>query len=120
MTDAITDFANLLLIVGLAVYGLTLFADYSARGRWARNVTSLLASIGILLLALALALTPANAAILLRVSHSQASRILLGASSFLLLASIGAFGYITYARPFRLKHEKKIDRDLNRDLPRIP
>jgi len=120
LTDAIADFANLLLIVGLAVYGLALFADYSARGRWARNVTSLLASLGILILALALVLTPANAALLLRVSHSEASKVLLGLSSFMLLLSIGAFGLITYSRPFRLRHEKKIDRDLNRDLPRIP
>lgn len=120
MTNAITDFANLLLISGLAIYGLALFADYSARGRWARNMTSLLASMGILILALALALTPGNAAILLRISHSEASKILLGVSSFLLLSSIGAFGYITHSRPFRLKHEKKIERDLNRDFPRFP
>jgi hypothetical protein len=120
LTDAITDFANLLLIAGLAFYGLTLFADYSARGRWARNVTSLLASLGILNLALALILTPANASLLLRVSRSEASKVLLGLSSFMLLLSIGAFGLITYSRPFRLRHEKKIDRDLNRDLPKIP
>ncbi len=120
MTDAITDFVNLLLIAGLAIYGLTLFADYSARGRWARNLTSLLASMGILILALALALTPGNAAILLRLSHSEASKVLLGVSSFLLLLSIGAFGLITYSRPFRLRHEKRIERDLNRSFPRIP
>jgi hypothetical protein len=109
-----------LLIAGLVIYGFTLFADYSARGRWAKNVTSLLASLGILTLALALAITPANAAILIRISETAASKVLLGLSSFLLLLSIGAFGVITYSRPFRLKHEKKIDRELNRDLPKIP
>jgi hypothetical protein len=120
LSDTITDSANFLLIAGLVVYGLVLFADYSARGRWAKNVTSLLASLGILTLALALAMTPANAAILNRVSQTKASKVLLGFSSFLLLMSIGAFGLITYSRPFRLRHEKKIDRELNRDLPKIP
>lgn len=120
MTDAVTDFANLLLIAGLLVYGLMLFADYSARGRWAKNSTSLLASLGIFTLTMALTLTPRNALILLRLSHSDVSKVLLGMSSFLLLLSIGAFGLITYSRPFRLRHEKKIDRDLNRDFPKIP
>ena len=120
MTDTITDSANFLLIAGLVIYGFILFADYSARGRWAKNVTSLLASLGIFTLALALAMTPANAAILNRVSQTKASKVLLGFSSFLLLLSIGAFGMITYSRPFRLRHEKKIDRELNRDLPKIP
>jgi magnesium-transporting ATPase (P-type) len=120
LTDTITASANFLLIAGLVVYGLTLFADYSARGRWAKNVTSLLASLGILTLAMALAMTPANAAILNRMSQTIASKVLLGLSSFLLLMAIGAFGAITYSRPFRLRHEKKIDRDLNRDLPKIP
>lgn len=120
MTDTITDTANFLLIAGLVIYGFTLFADYSARGRWAKNVTSLLASLGVLTLALALAMTPANAAILNRVSQTKASKVLLGLSSFLLLLSMGAFGLITYSRPFRLRHEKKIDLELNRDLPKIP
>ena len=120
LTDIITDSANFLLIAGLVIYGFTLFADYSARGRWAKNVTSLLASLGILTLAAALAMTPANAAILNRMSQTKASKVLLGMSSFLLLLSMGAFGLITYSRPFRLRHEKKIDRELNRDLPKIP
>ncbi len=51
MSATITDTANFLLIAGLVIYGFTLFADYSARGRWAKNVTSLLASLGILTLA---------------------------------------------------------------------
>ena len=119
MNLAIADFANLLLIFGLVVYGFTLFADYSARGRWAKNVTSLLAALGMFALALALALTPENAATALRIAQSQVSKVLLGLSSFLLLLSIGAFGLITYTRPLRLRHEKKIGRDLNRDLPGI-
>lgn len=120
MTDTVTGPANLLLIVGLVFYGFVLFADYYARGRWAKNVTSLLASLGILTLALALAITPGNMAILVRISQTDASKVLLGLSSFLLLMAMGAFGLITYSRPFRLRHEKNIDRELNRDLPKIP
>lgn len=120
MNITVAAAANFLLIAGLVVYGFTLFADYSARGRWAKNITSLLASLGILTLAMALILTPENAVVLLLISRTLASRVLLGVSSFLLLLSIGAFGLITYSRPFRLRHEKSINRDLNRDLPKIP
>jgi hypothetical protein len=38
----------------------------------------------------------------------------------LLLAAIASFGIITYMRPLRLWHERKIERDLNSELPRIP
>jgi hypothetical protein len=121
LNNTVAAAANLLLIVGLVVYGMTLFADYSARGRWAKNVTSLLAALGILTLALALALTPENGALLASISRSHAaSRFLLGISSLLLLLAIGAFGLITYSKPFRLRHEKTIRSDLNRDLPKIP
>jgi hypothetical protein len=117
---SVTEYANLLLMAGLVIYGFMLFSDYASRGRWAKNVTSLLASLGILTLAAALALTPANAEVLVRLSRTEASKVLLGFSSFLLLLAIGAFGVITYSRPFRLRHEKKIDDELTRDLPKIP
>ena len=120
MNNTVADSANLLLISGLVVYGLTLFADYSARGRWAKNVTSLLAALGIFTLALALVLTPENTAILIRIAQTPVSRVLLGVSSLLLLMAIVAFGLITYSRPLRLRHERKIDRDLNRELPKLP
>lgn len=115
----IADAANFLLLAGLVVYGLTLFADYSARGRWAKNSTSLMAALGMLTLAAALAITPANAMLLLRLSHTDAAKVLLGLSSFLLLMAIGIFGLITYLRPFRLRHEKRIKRELNGELPKI-
>jgi hypothetical protein len=120
LNNTVADSANLLLISGLVVYGLTLFADYSARGRWAKNVTSLLAALGIFTLALALVLTPENTAILIRIAQTPVSRVLLGVSSLLLLMAIVAFGLITYSRPLRLRHERKIDRDLNRELPKLP
>jgi len=116
----VRESANLTLMIGLVIYGMTLFADYQSRGRWAKNVTSLLASLGILSLALALAFTPGNIAILTRIARTKASTVLLGMSCFLLQLSIGAFGLIAYSKPFRLRHEKKINRELNRDLPKIP
>src|SRR5271166_4621065 len=110
MSRLITDAANLLLLIGLAVCGLMLFADYSARGRWARNATSLLAALGMISLALALALTPEDAELLGRLARSGLSRLLLGVSSLLLLMAMGTFGLITYMRPLRLRHEKRIGR----------
>jgi hypothetical protein len=112
--------ANFLLIAGLVVYGFMLFAEYHAKGRWAKNVTALLAGIGMLVLALALVLTPSNAGVIVRVAETGAARVLVWMSTALLLAAIAAFGIITYSRPLRLWHERKIERDLHRELPKIP
>ena len=38
----------------------------------------------------------------------------------LLLAAIAAFGIINYSRPRRLWHERRIERDLQRDRTNIP
>jgi hypothetical protein len=112
--------ANFLIIGGLILYGFTLFAEYHARGRWAKNVTGLLAGLGMLALAFALILTPTNIAVLARIAQTGASSVFVGISTALLLAAIAAFGVITWAKPLRLWHERKIERDLNRELPKIP
>jgi hypothetical protein len=113
--------ASFLLIAGLLLYGFTLFAEYYAKGRWAKNVTGLLAGMGMLALAVALILVPRNADELARIAHeSDASTMFLAISSGLLLAAIAAFGVITYTKPLRLWHERKIESDLNRGLPKIP
>ena len=112
--------ANFLLIVALITYGFRLFAEYHAKGRWAKNITGLLAGAGLMTLALGLLLTPANAEILARIADTKAATILLWLSNVLLLAAIAAFGIITYAKPLRLWHERKIERDLHRELPKIP
>ena len=113
--------ASFLLIAGLIFYGFTLFAEYYAKGRWAKNVTGLLAGMGMLSLAAALILVPQNANELSRIAReTQASNAFLGISSGLLLAAITAFGIITYTKPLRLWHERKIENDLNRGLPKIP
>ena len=113
--------ASFLLILGLIFYGFTLFAEYYAKGRWAKNVTGLLAGMGMLALAAALILVPQNADELSRVARSsQASAVFLAISSGLLLAAIAAFGIIAYTKPLRLWHERKIEHDLHRGLPKIP
>src|SRR5687767_1082013 len=112
--------ANFLAIGALILYGLRLFAEYHARGRWAKNVTSLLSGLGMIVLAGALMLTPRNTEVLVRIASTKASVVFLGISSGLLLAAIAAFGIITYAKPLRLWHERKIERNLKGDLPKIP
>jgi hypothetical protein len=111
---------NIILVSGLVVYGFTLFAEYFAKGKWAKNVTGLLAGLGMLTLALALIVTPRNAEVISLIARTGLSDALLWLSTALLLAAIAAFGIITYMRPLRLWHERKIERDLSRELPRIP
>lgn len=117
---SITVIANFVLIAGLVLYGFTLFAEYYAKGRWAKNITGLLAGMGMLALAFALLITPQNAAVILRIAQTGFSSVFLWISSGLLLAAIAAFGIITYSKPLRLWHERRIESDLNRGLPKIP
>ena len=112
--------ANFVVIAGLISYGFTLFAEYHATGRWAKNVTGLLAGIGMLALAASMLLTPRNAMVILQVAQTAASKVFLVISSGLLLAAIAAFGIINYSKPLRLWHERRIERDLRRELPKIP
>lgn len=111
---------NFLLIGGLVVYGFRLVAEYHARGRWAKNATSLLGGLGMLSLALALMLTPRNAEVIARIAQTGAAKVLLRGSNGLLFAAIAALGIITYSKPLRLLYERKIERDLHSELPKIP
>jgi len=111
--------AAFLVIAGLISRGFALFAEYHATGRWAKNATGLLAGIGMLSLAVAMLLTPRNALVLLQVAQTGASRVFLVLSSGLLLAAIAAFGIINYSKPLRLWHERRIERELRRELPKI-
>jgi predicted ferric reductase len=120
LKDWIAIVANFVIIAGLISYGFTLFAEYHAKGKWAKNVTGLLAGIGMLSLALSMLLTPRNVLVILQVARTGASRFFLVISSALLLAAIAAFGIINYSRPLRLWHERRIERDLRRELPKIP
>jgi uncharacterized membrane protein YidH (DUF202 family) len=116
----ISILANFLLIAGLVFFGFSFFAQYHATGKRAKNITSLLAGMGMLTLAFALILTPQNAEVIAGIAQTHASNVFLGLSSGLLLAAIAAFGIITYWRPLRLRHERKLERDLSSELPKIP
>lgn len=120
LSYSITVIGNFLLIGGLILYGFTLFAEYHATGKWAKNITGLLAGLGMLTLAFALIITPKNAEVIQRIAATKAATFFLGVSSALMLAAIGAFGIITYAKPFRLRHQRKIERTRNRELPKVP
>lgn len=111
--------ANFVVIAGLISYGFKFFAEYHSTGRWAKNVTSLLAGMGMLALATSMLLTPRNALVILQVAQTGAARVFLIISSLLLMAAIAAFGIINYSRPLRLWHERRIKRDLRRELPKI-
>lgn len=111
--------AAFLVIAGLISRGFALFAEYHATGRWAKNATGLLAGTGMLALAVAMLLTPRNALVILQVAQTGASRVFLVISSGLLLAAIAAFGIINYSKPLRLWHERRIERALRRELPKI-
>ncbi len=112
--------ANFLVIAGLIAHGFTRFAEYHATGRWAKNATGLLAGIGMLALAVSMLLTPRNALVILQVAQTGASRVFLVLSSGMLLAAIVVFGVINYSKPLRLWHERRIERALRRELPKIP
>ena len=112
--------ANFLVIAGLIWGGLALFAEYQARGRWAKNVTGLLGGLGMLVLAAALSLTPQNAQVLVRIAQTRIALVLVWTSTGLLLAAVAAFGILTYSKPLRLLYERRIAREQNRDLPRVP
>ena len=119
IAGAISIVANFLLIGGLIFYGFVFFAQYHSTGKWAKNITSLLAGVGMLTLAFALTITPRNVDVLAHIAATKASVVFLVVSSVLLLAAIAAFGIITYWRPRRLWHERKLERDLSRGLPNI-
>jgi hypothetical protein len=120
LTSLVSVAGNFLLIAALVWYGFTLFAEYHATGKWAKNITGLLGGIGMFVLAFALLITPANAEVITAVAATKANTFFLVLSSLLLLAAIAAYGIITYSKPFRLWHEQRIERDLSRDLPKIP
>lgn len=120
LSSLISLVGNFIFIVGLVIYGFTLFAGYHATGKWAKNITELLGGLGMLTLAFALVITPANVQFLMRLAETKLSIVCLWISSFLLLAAMASYGIITYSKPFRLWHERRIRRDLNRDLPKIP
>jgi hypothetical protein len=117
---AIAILCNFLLVAGLLVVGFRLFAQYHARGRWAKNITSLLAGFGMMTLAVAILITPRNAQVIALIAQTKAYLVFLIISNALLLAAMAAFGIITYWKPLRLWRERKIESDLRSELPKVP
>ncbi len=120
LRDAIGILANFVVLAGLVVTGFRLFAQYHARGKWAKNITALLAGTGLLVLAFALLITPRNADVITRISQTKAHLIFLIASNALLLGAIIAYGLITYWKPLRLIYEQRIEKDMRSELPKLP
>jgi len=58
--------SNFFVILGLISYRFILFADYHATGRWATNVSRLLAGIGMFCFVLSMLLTSRNVLVVLR------------------------------------------------------
>src|SRR3954463_9717232 len=94
---------NFAAMSALIVVAFRLFGRYHSSGKWAKNITGLLAGIGMLLLALGLLITPRNAEVITAIAETRAYLIFLIASNVLLLGAIAAYGVITYWRPLRLR-----------------
>ena len=112
--------ANFAVMTALIVIAFRLFGRYHSSGKWAKNMTGLLAGIGMLLLALGLLITPRNAEILAAIAETRAYLFFLIASNAFLLSAIGAYGVITYWKPLRLRRESDIEKGLRDELPKIP
>lgn len=117
---AIALIGNFVVVAGLITVGFRLFAQYHSSGKWAKNITGLLAGMGLLVLALGLLITPRNAQAVLVISRTNAHIVFLVGSSALLVAAIAAYGLITYWKPLRLQLQQKLEKDLTSELPRIP
>ena len=112
--------ANFAVMTALIVMAFRLFGRYLSSGKWGKNMTGLLAGIGMLLLALGLLITPRNAEILAAVAETRAYLFFLIGSNAFLLSAIAAYGVITYWRPLRLRRESDIEKGLRDELPKIP
>jgi hypothetical protein len=112
--------ANFAVMTALIVIAFRLFGRYHSSGKWAKNMTGLLAGIGMLLLALGLLITPRNAEILAAIAETRAYLFFLIASNAFLLSAIAAYGVITYWKPLRLRRESDIEKGLRDELPKVP
>jgi hypothetical protein len=112
--------ANFAVMTALIVIAFRLFGRYHSSGKWAKNMTGLLAGIGMLLLALGLLITPRNAEILAAVAETRAYLFFLIGSNAFLLSAIAAYGVITYWKPLRLRRESDIEKGLRDELPKVP
>ena len=111
---------NFAVMAALIVLAFRLFGRYHSSGKWAKNITGLLAGIGMLLLAIGLLITPRNADRIAAVAETKMYLVFLIASNVLLLGAMTAYGVITYWRPARLMREDSIEKGLRDELPKVP
>ena len=111
---------NFAVMAALIVLAFRLFGRYHSSGKWAKNITGLLAGIGMLLLAIGLLITPRNADRIAAVAETKMYLVFLIASNVLLLGAMTAYGVITYWRPSRLMREDSIEKGLRDGLPKVP
>jgi hypothetical protein len=112
--------ANFAVMSALIVLAFRLFGRYHSSGKWAKNITGLLAGAGMLLLALGLLITPRNADVISEIANTKAYLIFLIVSNALLVGAMAAYGVITYWRPSRLLRENSIEKGLRDELPKVP
>ena len=114
LNSVVALLGNVLLIFGLIYWGMAVLSDYFAKGRVSRNITHLLGGAGLLLFALRCILSPRTAELLAFLATTQLSAVLVAMSTAMLLTAIIAFGAITYWKPVRLWHARKLQGDLER------
>ena len=114
LNSAIALLGNVLLIFGLVYWGMAVLSDYFAKGRVSRNITHLLGGTGLLLLAVRCMLSQRTAELLAYLATTQLSLVLVAMSTAMLLTAIIAFGAITYWKPLRLWHARKLRDELQR------
>lgn len=119
LRTGVTIFANFCLMAGLMVYAFRWFATYYTSGKWTKNITGLLAGIGLLLLAAAIMITPQNARVLVLIAQTKAHVVFIVASNAFLISAMVAFGIINYWKPSRLKQQRSIEDKLRSELPNI-
>ncbi len=112
--------ANFAVMTALIVIAFRLFGRYHSSGKWAKNMTGLLAGIGMLMLALGLLITPRNAEILAAVAETRAYLFFLIGSNAFLLSAIAAYGVITYWKPLGLGRESELEKGVGGELPKVP
>jgi hypothetical protein len=87
---------------------MSALSDYFSRGQYAKNITHLLGGAGLLALAACWMLSRTVLRAISFAATTRLSTVLVTLSSLLLLSAIVTFGAITYGKPLRLWHERRL------------
>jgi hypothetical protein len=108
-----------ILISVLIYWGMFSLSEYFSRGQYAKNITHLLGGAGLLALAASCLLSTTVTRALVFLASTQISVLLVTMSSLLLLSSIVVFGSITYGKPLRLWHERRLGHQLRNSSEKL-